>query len=481
VAGPPPFTNVVPLYSYGHSGRDASITGGFIYRGGQFPSEYYGNYFFGDYTQNWIKRLILDASGNFTSVQNFEPPDGSNDGLFGDIVGLTQGPDGALYYVDLGFSDYAFGVSTIRRIRYVANDLPPTAVASAVPTQGPAPLTVAFSSAGSSDPEGDPLTYAWAFGDGATSSLANPTHTYSSNGRYTARLTVSDGTVTSFTTLSILVGNPPVPTILSPVDGASFRAGDVVAFSGSAVDPEDGALPASAFTWNIDFLHEGHIHPTFSQVGTKSGTFPIATSGHDFHEFTRYRFTLTATDSDGLQGQTSVTIFPDKVNLSFDTVTSGLALTLDGIPHTTPFIYDTLKGFSHVIGAHDQPGHAFVSWSDGKARNHNILVPNADAAFTATYKLSGFFHSLTPCRLIDTRASSGPEAGAPALGAGETRVVGTAGKCGVPASARSLSVNLTVTGPAAEGFLTLYAADATSLPLTSGINFRAGGTRPATP
>jgi len=35
-----------PIYWYPHNGRDASITGGFIYRGSQFPSEYYGNYFF---------------------------------------------------------------------------------------------------------------------------------------------------------------------------------------------------------------------------------------------------------------------------------------------------------------------------------------------------------------------------------------------------------------------------------------------------
>ena len=44
-----------PIYSYPHNGRDASITGGFIYRGSQFPAEYVGNYFFADYTQNWIQ------------------------------------------------------------------------------------------------------------------------------------------------------------------------------------------------------------------------------------------------------------------------------------------------------------------------------------------------------------------------------------------------------------------------------------------
>ena len=46
-----------PIYTYGHGRHDASVTGGFVYRGTQFPAEYPGNYFFGDYSQNWIKRI----------------------------------------------------------------------------------------------------------------------------------------------------------------------------------------------------------------------------------------------------------------------------------------------------------------------------------------------------------------------------------------------------------------------------------------
>ena len=88
----------------------------------QFPSSYQGSYFFADYAQNWIKRLTFDANGNVNGVFNFEPADGSPDGPYGDIVYLTEGPDGALYYIDLGYSDISgtFGVSKIRRISYVA-------------------------------------------------------------------------------------------------------------------------------------------------------------------------------------------------------------------------------------------------------------------------------------------------------------------------------------------------------------------------
>ena len=47
----------------------------------------------------------LDANGAVTGTFNFEPSDGSVDGPYGDIVYLAEGPDGALYYLDLGYSD----------------------------------------------------------------------------------------------------------------------------------------------------------------------------------------------------------------------------------------------------------------------------------------------------------------------------------------------------------------------------------------
>ena len=350
-----PITN--PIYSYPHNGRDAAITGGFVYHGTQFPSTYQGSYFFGDYAQNTIKRLTFDANGNVNGVFNFEPANGAPDGPTGDIVYLTQGPEGALYYIDLGVADTTgqIGVSKIRRISFVGSNQPPVAQASANPTTGPTPLVVNFSSAGSSDPEGQPLTYAWNFGDNTTSTAANPTHTYTIAGPYQVRLTVSDGVNSTISApLSISAGSRPTATILAPTDGATFRAGDVITFSGSATDAEDGTLPASAYTWKIDFLHEGHVHPGTPITGVTSGTFTIPTTGHDFSGFTRYQVSLTVTDSSGLQSTSSVTVFPQKVNLNFAAVPAGATVFLDGIAHTAPFVYDTLVGFNHTISAPNQ-------------------------------------------------------------------------------------------------------------------------------
>lgn len=69
---------------------------------------------------------------------------------------------------------------------------PPVAVATASPTRGSAPLTVQFNSDGSSDPDGVITAYAWDFGDGGTSTEANPAYIYNNVGTYQATLTVTD-------------------------------------------------------------------------------------------------------------------------------------------------------------------------------------------------------------------------------------------------------------------------------------------------
>jgi hypothetical protein len=89
---------------------------------------------------------------------------------------------------------------------------------------------------------------------------------------------------------------------------------------------------------------------------------------------------------------------------------------------------------------------------------------------------SGKFFTATPCRIFDTRLSGGPAAGAPALAGESGRTFAVIGKCGVPATARAVSVNVTITGPGAQGHLTLFPADENT-PLASTINFRVGQTR----
>jgi PKD repeat protein len=103
---------------------------------------------------------------------------------------------------------------------------PPTVTLSGSTSQGPAPLTVSFN-ATASDPDGDPLTYRWNFGDGTTAEgNASQTVTYTEPGEYTATVIVSDGLAEARASFSVRVtegaagGSPPEVTVdATPLQG----------------------------------------------------------------------------------------------------------------------------------------------------------------------------------------------------------------------------------------------------------------------
>lgn len=84
---------------------------------------------------------------------------------------------------------------------------------------------------------------------------------------------------------------------------------------------------------------------------------------------------------------------------------------------------------------------------------------------------TGAFHTLTPCRVLDTRAADGP-----ALAAGSIRTFKLVGRCGIPSTASSVSLNITVTEPSGPGHLRLLPGN-TALPSSSSMNFDTGQTR----
>ena len=106
--------------------------------------------------------------------------------------------------------------SAVVAITVSAPNQAPVAKAAASPTSGHAPLAVLFSSAGSSDPDGTIQSYSWAFGDGITSTAANPSHTYSTQGNYTASLVVKDNDGLSSSAATVAIIGPPCSPRHSP-------------------------------------------------------------------------------------------------------------------------------------------------------------------------------------------------------------------------------------------------------------------------
>jgi hypothetical protein len=103
-------------------------------------------------------------------------------------------------------------------------------------------------------------------------------------------------------------------------------------------------------------------------------------------------------------------------------------------------------------------------------------IPSDPVAVQVAASSSLDFYTVTPCRLVDTRNANGPLGGPALAPAVSQRTFTFAGVCGVPADAKAVSLNVTVTQPVAFGYLRLFPADQTLAPVASAINFGLGQT-----
>jgi PKD repeat protein len=187
----------------------------------------------------------------------------------------SPGSYSAQLSVSDGTSTTTSGSITIN-VTTTGTNQPPVAVASATPMAGPAALLVTFSSAGSYDPEGATLTYNWTFGDGSTSTAANPSHSYAA-GTFSAQLRVSDGTnSTSSSPMTITVTNP-APTVLltSPTNGASYAAPATFNLAAS-VTPNGHTITKVQFYNGTALLGEDTVSPyTLSLTNMGPATYSL--------------------------------------------------------------------------------------------------------------------------------------------------------------------------------------------------------------
>ncbi|MEX0751064.1 MAG: PQQ-dependent sugar dehydrogenase [Dehalococcoidia bacterium] len=377
-------TAELPLHAYEHPPSSAVVGGQFTGVNG-YSAAFQNTYFFGDYARDEISVLKVDASNNMIP--------GSDDVFTSNGAGPVQievGPGGDVYYLALDGGE-------IRRIRFIGDNRPPVAVAGGSPTSGDAPLTVNFTSAGSGDPDGgQAITYDWDFGDGATSTLPNPSHEYTDDGDYTATLTVTDPlNLTDSAIVDISVGNnAPTADIVTPTDGGRYDVGDIIAFSGTGTDPEDGTLSGTGLQWTVLLEHCSEVE--FINCHNHLESQPTGSGGQigadDHGDFTFYTITLTVSDSGGLQDSESISITPNRVDLTLTSNRTGIQITVDGTTQTVPFTRSVPRNSEHTLLAPSpqNPGGGnvyFSAWSGvhGSCTPPIVGCVIITAGATATY------------------------------------------------------------------------------------------------
>ena len=378
-----------PVFAYPHAsgfpdGTGCSITGGTFFNppSTNYPAQYVGKYFYQDYCGKWIN--FIDPSGSSLPY----PRSAFAQNMPGDALGIEAGPDGNLYYL-------ARNGSALWKIVYTAATSAPVITTQPVSVAVAPGAAVSFTVAAAGTA---PLSYQWqkngANITGATASTyAIASVVAADAGQYRAVVSNSVGTATSnAATLTITAPNTaPTAQILTPASGTTYVAGTTITFSGSATDAEDGALPASAFVWQVDLHHDTHVHDgTPFSAGSKTGSFIIPNSG-EVSDNVFYRLILTVTDAGGLKTSTYVDIQPRKTTFSLATSPAGLSLTLDGTPQATPAAIVNVEGILRTLGAPSPQtvggvAYEFVSWSNGGAQTQTIAVPTDDITYTATYR-----------------------------------------------------------------------------------------------
>ena len=157
-----------------------------------------------------------------------------------------------------------------------AGNQAPTATFTATPPTGNAPLSVFFDATGSSDPDGQILSYAWDFGDGALGTGDTTSHIFANAGTYNVRLIVTDDSAASDTFIVAILVNPGVgnqaPTATFTATPPTGNAPLSVFLDATASTDPDGQIVS--YVWDFGDGTTG-TGDTTTHIFTNAGTYNV--------------------------------------------------------------------------------------------------------------------------------------------------------------------------------------------------------------
>jgi cytochrome c len=273
----------------------------------RWPRVFDGHPLFYEWTRDHVKLFELNRpdGGRLDAIHHlFGGPTSANPNVVQDNpMDMEFGADGALYTLEYGDGFFSENPEAqLSRIDFVrGGQYTPVVQVSATPTSATTPpLTVQFSSAGTEDPDGDPIAYAWDFDANGTvdSRQANPMFTYTQRGIYEATLRVTDTSGRSASnSVRIVIGNQaPVVRLTVVSTTPPFNFGDTVHFTVTVTDDQ----PVDCARVNVAYIlgHDQHGHPQTSTAGCEGDIVVPVDESHIGQNIAAV-FVATYTDAPG--------------------------------------------------------------------------------------------------------------------------------------------------------------------------------------